>query len=604
MDFGVVPDPDCDARGLADMAESSPLDAMGEQPPPENTRAPNTPAATPEATRGFAHRVPQGLTPERIALVHRQLALTREFIETQERVALGFIAAARARQPREVAIPEYTLEPAPHGFFDGPARELADGIELGLMLEPDRDTHLDHHRLGRVPAGEESRPERPLPVMAMVMALEVMARAAREPFGRDRSDPLAFLGVDGLLGKRWISVPQRQSRLRIRLQGRHRDGDGLERLSATLFAPSTQEGDAAREAVSARVVLGTESIPLKPVEIRGAPLATAWSMADFNRLALFHGPAFRCLDGLIALREDGLELTAVAPRRDRLFGPRRQVEAATPAALLDAVGQAVAFWLLSRGTRWFTAFPVAIHRYRQTGYLPASGEQVACTVRVRQQGDTLVADASFARLHGPVFARMDGMRLMVYHPFQPMLSRLYWRENQPLLTTGGSETGERRLVRECPDQLLEDLDLAGGIFVAALARLVLVEAEHRTGDSLDHRSPAVGDRKRTDLLMRLAAKEAAIVWLREHEGQSPDHLDLCVELTEGSGTQGPLARVRPVGDWVDRLRGTLPPVKIQTIDGRIRAVMDLNPNAAHDIEHRVIENQHAITRETRIEWTV
>jgi hypothetical protein len=530
--------------------------------------------------------------------MHRQLALSRQFIQTQERVALGFIAAARAQRPREVALPRSTPRAASHGPFDGPAREVADGIELGLLLEPDRDTHLDHHRLGRVPAGEESRPERPLPVMAMVMALEVMARAASGLSGPGRSGPLAFLGVDGLLGKRWISVPQRQSRLRIRLHGRHRDADGLERLSAALFAPPTRDDEPAREAVSAQVILGTASISLEPVVTHGAPFATAWSMADFNRLALFHGPAFRCLDRLIALREDGLDLTAVAPRRDRLFGPDRQAEAATPAALLDAVGQAVAFWLLARGTRWFTAFPVAIDRYRQTGDLPAPGDRVACSVRVRQQGDTLVADASFARPHGAVFARMDGMRLMVYHPFQPMLSRLYWRENQPLLTTGGSATDARRLVRECPERLVDDMDLAGGIFVAALARLVLVETEQQAGNRPEDRLPAGGDGKRTDLLMRLAAKEATIVWLREHEGQSPDHLDLCVELTEEAATQGHLACVRPVGNWADRLRRALPHVKVETVGRRIRAVIDLHLNAAHDIEH-----QQSITRKARVEWT-
>ncbi|EGV19398.1 acyltransferase domain-containing protein [Thiocapsa marina] len=594
MDFGIVPGPDENERDLIEWVRTSPPEALGEQDPAEHIQAPNTP----EPARGFPDAIPRGLTPDRIALMHRQLALTRQFIETQERVALGFIAAARARKPREVALPSSTPRAVSHGPFDGPAREVAGGVELDLLLEPDRDTHLDHHRLGRVPAGEESRPERPLPVMAMVMALEVMARAASGLSGRNGSGPLAFLGVDGLLGKRWISVPQRQSRLRIRLQGRHRDADGLERLSAALFAPPTRDDEPAREAVSAQVILGTASIPLEPVQTRGAPFATAWSMADFNRLALFHGPAFRCLDRLIALREDGLELTAVAPRRDRLFGPDRQAEAATPAALLDAVGQAVAFWLLARGTRWFTAFPVAIDRYRQTGDLPAPGDRVACSVRVRQQGDTLVADASFARPHGPVFARMDGMRLMVYHPFQPMLSRLYWRENQPLLTTGGSATDARRLVRECPEQLVDDLDLAGGIFVAALARLVLVETEQQAGNRPEDRLPAGGDGKHTDLLMRLAAKEATIVWLREHEGQSPDHLDLCVELTEEAATQGHLARIRPVGNWADRLRGALPPVKIERVGRRIRAVIDMQLNAAHAIEH-----EQSITHKTRVEWT-
>ncbi|UHD14543.1 acyltransferase domain-containing protein [Thiocapsa bogorovii] len=594
MDWGIVPEPDADERNLTEWAQASPPEAWGEQDPAEDTRAPDSPGNA----SGFAHGPPQGLTPERIALMHRQLALTRQFIETQERVALGLIAAARARRPPQVALPERTWRATSDGLFDGPARKVADAIELGLLLEPDRDTHLDHHRLGRVPAGEESRPERPLPVMAMVMALEVMAQAARELVGGGRGERFSFSGVDGLLGKRWISVPQRQSRLCIHLQRRHRDADGLERISVALFTPPTQDGDAVREAVTAQVVLGTESIRLEPVETWGEPLATAWSMADFNRLALFHGPAFRCLDRLIALREDGLELTAVAPQRDRLFGPQRHGEAATPAALLDAVGQAVAFWLLARGTRWFTAFPVGIDRYRQTGDIPESGDRVACAVRVRQQGDALVADASFARPHGPVFARVDGMRLMVYYPFQPMLSRLYWRESQPLLTTGGSETNDRRLVRECPDQLVKDLDLAGGIFVAALARLILVETEHQTGAKTEDGLPARGDTKRTDLLMRLAAKEAAIVWLREHEGHSPDHLDLCVELTEEAETQWHLARVRPFGDWVERLRGRLPPVRIQTTGGRIRAVVDLERNASNDIEH-----QQSTTRETRIEWT-
>jgi malonyl CoA-acyl carrier protein transacylase len=516
--FGV----DIDALG-PDRAERIDPGHVGERPttPPQTTpdlaeqtaqQLPISPKSEP-----YARHLDRG---QRLAMLTESLATTRSFIASQERVMLALIAHARRnRQSALVAASTHRTD------LFAQARPLGGGAETecALVFQASLDEHLDHHRLGRVPDEDRRRPERPLAVLAMVMTLEFMVQACARHLARSQPD-LEFVGVDDLSGSRWVTALPECKRVKLRVSRTRGASDPEIGLETRLIDSADGGPGDELEAAIGRVVFGRVQ-PLAAFELEGAELATPWTAEDFNRFALFHGPAYQCLSELKALRNDGVEFAAQVPDQRGLVHGLGAAHWLTPATLLDAVPQAVAFWLTARGLSWFTAFPVSISRYRQASPLPVAGETVSCRARIRLHGDTLIADACLIDASGRVFARIDGIKIVVYRMHQPLLARLYWREAAALLTTqAAADPLRREMVRECPPELDADLRLGGGIFAMALAQVVLTAAEQAAW----LRMPASGDRRSRALKVRLLAKEAVIAWYREYGASSPDYLDFSV----------------------------------------------------------------------------
>lgn len=506
----------------AGVAQQAPAPAPGQRgPQPAQARSDPSAARSANALSDADKR----------ALVAESLAITRDFVASQERVLNAVMAQVQASSDL-VSTPS---TPAT-GVFSGVRYDRrGNGATFSLRLEPARDEHLDHHRLGRVPAADAWRPEQPLPVLAMVMGLEFMAQAASQ-YLSSRARPLLLRGADDIIGSRWVMARSAAKTVDLIVS---EAGDGADqrpqddgtRLGVRLLdtvggAPGDGTPGQQHEAASSRLSFG-EPQPLHPFELEGEPLSTPWTASDFNRFALFHGAAYRCLDRLLDIRDDGVELAGSVPDQSRLVHGLHRASWLTPATLLDCVPQAVAFWLTARGLSWFTAFPVAITRYRQAPPLPVVAAAIVCRARIRIQGAQVVADACMMDEAGRVFARIEQMRIVVYQMYQPLLGRLYWREGRALLTEPDFDgVAQNEVRRSCPHQLERDLEVGGGIFGAALARLVLTEKELRacSGAAM---TDAGG---RAWLLAYLVAKEAVIAWFQGHVGQALDHLDFSILL--------------------------------------------------------------------------
>jgi malonyl CoA-acyl carrier protein transacylase len=499
---------------------------------------------------------------QRLAILTESLATTRSFIASQERVMLALIA--RARRNREAATGAASTRRA--DLFVQ-VRSLGGGAETecALVFQARLDNHLDHHRLGRVPERDQGRPERPLAVLAMVMTLEFMAQAGARHLARSAPGH-EFVGLDNLSGSRWVTALRERKRVTLRVSAARGAGDTEVGLDARLIdAASGGPGDGV-EAAAGRVIFGRPQ-PLAAFELDGAELATPWTAEDFNRFALFHGPAYRCLVELKALREDGVEFVAQVPDQRGLVHGLDAAQWLTPATLLDAVPQAVAFWLTASGLSWFTAFPVSILRYRQATPLPVAGEQVICRARIRRQGDALIADACLIDASGRVFARIDSIKIVVYRMYQPLLARLYWREGAALLTTQAAADPQlREAVRELPQQLDADLRLGGGIFATALAQVVLTASEQAAWLRV---AADKGHRLRS-LKVRLLAKEVVIAWYREYASSSPDYLDFSV-VTEFEDDGRVTLRCEPFAATSPGRQDQLLRIAVVDADGRMRA---------------------------------
>lgn len=451
-------------------------------------------------------------------LVAESLALTRSFMESQQRVLLALVA--RRRKTR--GLTGHASQQASRLFSEIRQTENDREIECSLTLDHSRDEHLDHHRLGRVSAQDAWRPEKPLAVLAMVMTLEFMVQAA-DRYLASTGRRLSFRGADNLAGSRWVMAKLPTKTVNFVVSDQTRCGDET-LLRVRLLDQAEDDPTQETEAASSWLLFGDPE-PLTAFELRGEVLSTPWTALDFQRFALFHGRVYHCFDQLREFRTDGVELSGRVPDQSRLVEGARVVPWLTPATLLDCVPQAVAFWLTARGLSWFTAFPVSVFRYRQAAPLPCAGVAIVCRARLRVQGDTIVADACLVDDSGHVFAQIERIQIVVYRMYQPLLGRLYWREGGALLTQA-EQVAEHRLEvrRSCPRQLESDIQIGGGIFGAALAQLVLTSREQEAFSEVT----LMGAQGRSRLLAYLVAKESIIAWYQTHAGQAIDHLDFSI----------------------------------------------------------------------------
>ena len=451
-------------------------------------------------------------------LIAESLGLTHSFMESQQRVLLALVALRR----KTTGLTGRESQRGSRVFSEIRQTGYDREIIFSLTLDHSRDEHLDHHRLGRVPAQDAWRPEKPLAVLAMVMTLEFMVQAAdRYLAGTGRN--LSFLGADNLAGSRWVMAKSPSKTVNFTVSDQTRRGD--EQLVRVRLLEKAEDGALQEtEAASSRLVFG-EPEPLRAFELRGEPLSTPWTALDFKRFALFHGRAYQCLDQLREFRTDGVELSARVPDQSRLVEGAQGVSWLTPATLLDCVPQAVAFWLTARGLSWFTAFPVSVFRYRQAAPFPCAGAAIICRARLRVQGETIIADACLMDDSGHVFVQIERIQIVVYRMYQPLLGRLYWREGGALLTKAELGSEHRFEVRRsCPRQLERDIQIGGGIFGVALAQLVLTSREQQAFSEM----ALTGAQGRSRLLAYLVAKEAIIAWYQAYAGQAIDHLDFSI----------------------------------------------------------------------------
>jgi phosphopantetheine--protein transferase-like protein len=112
---------------------------------------------------------------------------------------------------------------------------------------------------------------------------------------------------------------------------------------------------------------------------------------------MFHGPAFRGVDELGPVADDGIVGELLVPP--------------APGALLDNAGQLLGLWIMTRCARDRLAFPAGIDQLHYYSPHPRPGERIHCVVRVRSVSATeVVADLELRHSDGQLWARIDRWR--------------------------------------------------------------------------------------------------------------------------------------------------------------------------------------------------
>ncbi len=567
------------------------------------------------------------------------------FLDVQKRVMAAYLHGPRGLKP---ARDDSGKAPAPRRlpFIDAiPQHEPGRALTAVVHLDHQRHPFFDDHTLGRDVSVEDPS-LRGLPVLPLTFTIEILAEAAAAlvPGG-------TLTSIEHVRASRWITVTSRET---LVVSARVRDGaSGVVDVSARSADASGQpRGPVLIEAM----VRFARARPVPPRPAAFTPTGARQSMWTPERLyhdGMFHGPAFRAVRSVDAYGDDGVTATLVAPARSGLFGPAHEpvtdavnsqsptpdsqsevrgtgaplgvgswelgVDSHAPdglltdAVLLDAAGQALAFWAKERLGLHVDVFPFAVRAIHVCQAPPPPGTPLRCDVRASLDGDLqTTCDIDVIDAQGNAVYRIDAWqdrrfelpRALVQLRVSPRVARLATPWNAPIAGLDRANGLACSRVDGVPEELIE---ANHGIWGHMLAYLILGRRERAQWAALT----GIVKRRHEWLLGRAAAKDAVRRLLASRFGLAVAAAD--VEIL-------PDAHGRPEvhGAWRDRL-GLRPVVSIAhsgglavalaALDGRSLVGIDIEQLSRRTDGYATLafaphERQlvSALDDETRREW--
>jgi acyl transferase domain-containing protein len=454
--------------------------------------APKTPAVAPSGEPSIAE--------QSVAMMGRFLdvqrsweetenELLRQFLETQVR-ATSVLSSAPAPQVTSSAETASVTRAARRTErpFVGEIQRLVPGLELEARLVLDLSQHLflQQHALLNVPDDLKPAEER-LATLPFTFELEILSEVAEALVPE-----LRVIACHDLEAKRWISLESTRT-LEVTIRARRVADSEVEVELHT----EGHNAPAFRGRASLGVALPTPPAALEQVYDRDCP----HTAAEFYRQGpLFHGRMFQLIRSFRGMSERDIGAELVASDLREYFATSPRANLVLDPLLLDALQQIVGYraWL----DGWFT-MPIGMKRISLYGPPPAPGSPIRASVRYRRiDGRRIEADYEAYDAAGQMWIRVDSLQawrvfcpktlLEANHrPRDGFLARP-WPVGQPEIT--------------CYRVSSEHL---GDIKPEWIARLYLRPdewARYKQKPALDW------------LLGRIAAKDAARDWLRQHKG--------------------------------------------------------------------------------------
>jgi acyl transferase domain-containing protein/phosphopantetheinyl transferase len=537
----VVPPPPAGAHVAARHAEA-----------PTFRPAPPRPAPAPPVSRDQAANVMQ-----------EHLRTMSSFLDVQRRVMSAYLG-----QGTNAAAPRLR-------FIDAVPHHAA-GRGLTALVHLDRARHpfFDDHTLGRDVSAEDPA-LRGLPVLPLTFSIEVLAEAAATLV-----PGTVLTSIEHVRASRWITVVDRET-LVVTAHVREQEAGVVDVSARAGDASGQPRGPVLIEAV----MRFAQERPAPPRIAAFTPKSGRRSMWTAERLyhdGMFHGPAFRAVRSVDAYGEDGVATTLVAPAPRNLFGPAETGphEMLTDAVLLDAAGQALAFWAKERLGPHVDVFPFAVRAIHLYQPPPAPGTPVRCDVRASLEGDLqTTCDIDVVDAHGNAVYRIEGWqdrrfelpRVLLQLRINPRQAFLATPWDAPIAGLDRADSLACCRVEGVPEELFE---ANHGIWGQMLAHLILGRRERVQWAALS----GVAKRRHEWLIGRAAAKDAVRRLLALRFGVAVAAAD--VEIL-------PDAHGRPEvhGAWRERLR-VAPVVSIAHSGGVAVALaaFDDRPLVGIDIE--------------------
>lgn len=435
-------------------------------------------------------------TNARTALLQGHFSLMQQFLAQQQKLFAA--QGAGGSVPPGVAVAGEVVDfPMLGRVVEQSEGHLLAERRFGLETDP----FLGDHVFGG-PLSDRQPGLVALPVMPFTASMEMLAEAACKLAGG--GVVAEFMDVRG---SRWLALDQGELILQARVERTAEPG----RYQGRLFQ---RNGEAMVLVFETQIRLAPTYAPAPPPSQlpSQAMRPSHWGDADLYRTGMFHGPMFQSVKHICGHMPDAIEADARVPDTSRFFA-NHAARLLTPVALLDAVGQLVAYWYAENHlTTDFNSFPFHIDRITLFAPPPVSGQNIKLRGKWRESGPGQLEGGCDIITDAGLLARVEGMRERVWGNI-PYPS--YYRCRVDPRTNMLSEPWAplpgiiARRVKSLPASFLND---SFAIWKRALAHLMLGARERSHWYGLP-------EGLRTQwLLGRIAAKDAVRQWANERFG--------------------------------------------------------------------------------------
>lgn len=534
---------------------------------PEGFRLPNQGHAEPTAVAAAPAPPPQAPAPPpvagRAAVMQQYLANMTSFLGLQQKALSAYLGSGT--QSTGVAAPAV----ASTRPFVTETVEIVPGRRAVVRhrFTLNRDRLFAHHTLGRT-VSDFDPSLTGIPVVPLTVTMELLAEAASVLMPNQ-----VLRGMKEVRSSRWITL-DRDLTIEMVAEAAAEPGAVTVRLRAA-------DGPALAVWAEGTMLFGPAypAAPSpRPAQWRGAK-PSAWRTDRLYVDGMFHGPSFMAVSAMGQTGEDGGSATLTALPRHELVAGQPSPAFLTDPVILDATGQAVAFWSQEKLDAHGDIFPYRLEHLDCYQPPQEPGTTFDCRIFVTSVTETsMSSDIEVVDGQGRLHYRMRG-----WHDrrFQPPRSQWDLRISsgrtfagrlwpEPVASWNGAANGPAGatcyLVDDLPSALLES---SHGIWAEVLAWLILSRREREQWERL---RTAIPKRRFEWLRGRCAAKDAVRHLVNERTGTMLAAAD--VELM-------PDAHGKPQveGPWISKL-GVAPAVSISHSGEAAAAVATLQAGAA------------------------
>ncbi|HEU0198475.1 MAG TPA: 4'-phosphopantetheinyl transferase superfamily protein, partial [Nevskiaceae bacterium] len=482
-------------------------------------RRPTTPSPAPAAPP--PQRTPDkpaGVSPAdaRTALLRSHFALMDEFLASQSRV-LTQLSGARASGARAGVAPG-----AGFPLLGTLGAHDATHLKARCHLDLQQDAFLLDHAIGGRPS--VNRPQaHALAVVPFTFSMEIAAEAAVALGGGDTK----LVGLDEVRGSRWLALDEDRLTLDVQATALPAAPDGMRRTQVRLYEVSDSTQAASATPAFEAIVLTAKAWPT-------APAARDWTSTDerapqanpdgeLYRHGMFHGPRLQGVQRITRWGERSLDAELVTLPATGYFGFTRTPRFQLDAALLDAAGSLVAYWVAEREDWASNCFPFHIAGFRQYCAPQPAGRHLLGRLDARDEAGVVSADLDVIdpTAHS-LLMRVEGWQDRKF-AVQARFQRFRLDPVNEFLSTPHS-TGDGVHLARVEAFPASFLDGGGGIWLRVLAHMVLHEQEL----AAFHALPSRGSRREEWLMGRIAAKDAVRAWVRAHHQRALADADIVI----------------------------------------------------------------------------
>lgn len=443
-----------------------------------------------------------------ISRLHKQSLLEMEGAQGREERPPKKAASETPDENRAILLPR---EPA---VFQGEAAEAVlpfvgsiisyvpgMSITVERVLTLNEDLHLADHTFVHAPGVKPVFAC--LPVVPLTMAMEIMAETAA-----CLAPGLGLIGFEDVKANRWIELAD-TDRLALQINAETIQFDNERHLYRIATAIYTTGHPA--PAIQSCVLLAPHyymDLCLEFQQIVDVQQHGCSGERIYEERHLFHGPTYQLLRGPILLHDRGIMGASLVREPADLFRSTPKPQLLIDPTLLDTVGQLLGIWAIERRER--QVFPMGMNKLELYRPPPPPSTHLPLRIEItREEVKTLHADVEIQDGDGSVWIRIKDWHAWKFR-WSKRLTEFRRLPTQRTISHHALLEGLAPSVVCC---MIAPSDVAG-FDTTLLARFNLNEDEMRVFNE----KRSFPRRQRQWLLGRIAAKDAARIWLARMAG--------------------------------------------------------------------------------------